>query len=131
VQTIFQEFFNLLVKPPGNLVYHLVLAFSIISALQGAINSNAPARKKNRTLIGLVMLLLGQFTIFIASGLAWQGIIPARPFIPVLDRGRLQPGMGDMDMVFFQRKPIWGYSYRLRQPGLADPDCLFHLSLEC
>jgi signal transduction histidine kinase len=85
---ILGQVFTLLTTPPGNLIYHLVLAFSIAGALQGAIHlwrfSGFPQAR--RTLIGLAILLGLQLILFLASGLAWQGYIDAQTVLPPLDR---------------------------------------------
>ena len=73
MQTFFQQFSGLLVAPPGNLLYHLVLAFSITLAIQTAIIGRSSGHTKitTRMLTGLGMLLLGQILLFLSSGLAW------------------------------------------------------------
>lgn len=87
METIFQQMIDLLTKSQGGLVYHLVLAFAIVSSLQAA----AAAQPANRTLkrrmvFGLVMLLLGQVVLFFSSALAWPGILNEHLFLPPLDR---------------------------------------------
>lgn len=88
METLFQQILNLLIQPPGNLIYHLVLAFSIISSLQAAWVSKqaSPYQHPGRLIWGLSMLLLGQAVLFLSSGLAWQGILDSHLFLPVLDR---------------------------------------------
>ncbi len=88
MNTISQSLLGLLITPPGNLIYHLVLAFVVFATLQVALiarRSHAP-EGSGRLLLGLNLLLLGQLGLFVASGLAWQGIISATIFLPVLDR---------------------------------------------
>lgn len=79
---------TLLTNPPGNLIYHTVLAFSIAGALQAAIqlmrSSDFPQAK--RTVFGLVILLGLQLVMFSVSGLAWQGIVDPGLLLPPLDR---------------------------------------------
>ncbi len=79
---------DLLIKPPGNLIYHLVLAFSIAGALQGAISqwriSQFPQTR--RLTGGLAVLLTAQIVSFAVSALVWQNVIPAEDSLPVLDR---------------------------------------------
>jgi signal transduction histidine kinase len=83
-----QQILNLLIQPPGNLIYHLVLAFSIVSALQAALIGKRTSKyaHTNRIVLGLTMLLVGQVTLYLSSGLAWQGIMDERIFLPALDR---------------------------------------------
>ncbi len=82
------QILSLLTEPPGNLIYHLVLAFSIAGALQGAISqwriSQFPQTRRLAT--GLAVLLMAQLVSFTVSALVWQGLIPAEYSLPVLDR---------------------------------------------
>jgi signal transduction histidine kinase len=89
--SLFDQIFNLLTNPPGNLVYHLVLAYSITGALQGAINlwRSTEFPQARRMIIGLVILLTAQMALFVASLLVWQGFIQAGTIIPPLDRAVL------------------------------------------
>lgn len=84
----FANTFSLLADPPGNLLYHLVLVFSISGALQAAfihwrISAFPQAR---RTVIGLIVLMVPQVLLFIISGIGWQSIINLTVFLPPLDR---------------------------------------------
>ena len=84
----FAKTFSLLADPPGNLLYHLVLIFSIAGALQASyihwrISAFPQAR---RTVIGLTILMLPQVILFFISGIGWQGIINLTVFLPPLDR---------------------------------------------
>ena len=69
----FEQLLILLTTPPGNLVYHAVLAFSIFGALQASINHwrSSSFPQGRRMVVGLALLLLGQFALFAAAGLAW------------------------------------------------------------
>jgi len=82
------QFFSLLTVPPGNLIFHLVLVFSISGALQAGFShwriSGFPQAR--RTIIGLIILLMIQVALFAMSGLGWQGIINLRAFLAPLDR---------------------------------------------
>ncbi len=85
---LFTQAFSLLADPPGNLIYHLVLVFSISGALQAAflhwrVSAFPQAR---RTVLGLIILMVPQVLLFIISGLGWQGIINLTVFLPPLDR---------------------------------------------
>ncbi|MCG2786399.1 MAG: ATP-binding protein [Anaerolineae bacterium] len=84
----FDQIFTLLANAPGNLVYHLVLAFSITGALQSAISQLRATGypQVRRMVMGLSLLLFGQVILFIASGLAWQGVLNAGQILPSLDR---------------------------------------------
>ena len=92
---LFTQTFSLLADPPGNLLYHLVLVFSIAGALQAAfihwrISAFPQAR---RTVIGLTILMLPQVILFLISGLGWQGIINLTVFLPPLDRAMTLIGL--------------------------------------
>ncbi len=82
------QILTLLTTSPGNLVYHIVLVFSIAGALQGAIHllrsSEFPQAK--RTVFGLCVLLVLQLILFFASGLVWQGFVNSQVILPPLDR---------------------------------------------
>jgi signal transduction histidine kinase len=85
---LFFQVFSLLTVPPGNLVYHIILAFSIAGALQGAIQhartSGFPQAR--RAIIGLLILLMLQILLFTVSGIGWQSLLDADVVLPPLDR---------------------------------------------
>jgi signal transduction histidine kinase len=82
------QIFTLLTTLPGNLVYHIVLVFSIAGALLGAIqslrSSNFP--QVRRMVIGLSILLGLQLFLFVMSALTWQGLVISQLLFPPLDR---------------------------------------------
>jgi hypothetical protein len=84
----FQQVFSLLASDPGNLTYHLVLAFSIAGALQMAIIKDwgEDINRGRRLLFGLSLLLLLRVALFVGAGLAWQRISQAEQLLPLLDR---------------------------------------------
>lgn len=79
---------SILTLPPGNILYHLVLLNSILGALQAAFahwrSSEFP--QVRRTMLGLGLLLVGQFILFLASLLGWQQVINLEIILPPLDR---------------------------------------------
>jgi len=79
---------SLLTETPGNIIYHLALAFSIASAFQVAFGHWRTSRfpQVKRTLLGLFVLLLGQIFLFFISALAWQALINPSMVLPPLDR---------------------------------------------
>ena len=79
---------TILTESPGNLIYHLVLVFSIVSALQVAFNHWRSSRfpQLKRTIVGLSVLLLGQFILLVVSALAWQAILNPLVVLPPLER---------------------------------------------
>ena len=88
MQSYFQQIFTLLTTPPGNLTYHLVLAFSIFGALQASFNfwrgSGYPQGR--RMVSGLTLLLITQLVIFATAALAWQEVLISPRYLPVIDR---------------------------------------------
>ena len=85
--SLYQQVITLLTVPPGNLVYHLVLAFSIAGTLPGALNLWQRGRliEGQRMVIGLGLLLLAQFILILDAGLA-QFFSGFAAWLPVLDR---------------------------------------------
>ncbi len=82
------QVFNFLTEPSGSLIYHLILVFSIVSALQAAFfhwrSSGFPQAR--RTVFGLSLLLSAQVILFILTGLGNQGIVNLPLFLPPVDR---------------------------------------------
>jgi hypothetical protein len=89
MNTVLQQIINILVIPPGNLIYHLVLAFSVAGALQIAVSSTprfANQTPRRRMLFGLLLLLALRLGLFVAAGAGWQGLVNERQLLPPLDR---------------------------------------------
>jgi hypothetical protein len=84
---MYQQVISILTIPPGNLVYHLVLAFSIAGALPGALNlwQRDGLDAGRRMVIGLGLLLLAQFLLIFNAGLA-QFFPISSDWMPILDR---------------------------------------------
>lgn len=82
------QIFNFLTEPSGSLIYHLILVFSIVSALQSAFfhwrSSGFPQAR--RTVFGLSFLLSAQIALFILTALGNQRIIELDLFLPPVDR---------------------------------------------
>lgn len=91
METLLQQILTLLVQPPGNLIYHLVLAFSVVAGLQAVLIARraSPYPHAGRLVFGLAMLLFGQVVLFFSSALAWQGVLDQHQFLPPLDRAVL------------------------------------------
>jgi len=79
------EFFT---KPEGSMVYHLVLVFSIVSALQSSFfllrASGFPQAR--RTMFGLSFLFSAQVAIFVLNALGSEDFLNLRIFLPPVDR---------------------------------------------
>jgi signal transduction histidine kinase len=84
----FGQIISLLTTQPGNLIYHIVLVFSIAGALLGSIRSlrsnNFPQNR--RTVFGLGILLGLQMIMFLFSALTRQGLVNPQTGLPALDR---------------------------------------------
>ncbi|HSO10858.1 MAG TPA: ATP-binding protein [Anaerolineales bacterium] len=82
------QIFDLFTQPTGSVIYHLVLVFSIVSALQSSIfhlrASGFPQAR--RTVLGLSFLLSAQITLFVLSALGNEGLINLSLFLPPVDR---------------------------------------------
>jgi signal transduction histidine kinase len=88
MDSFFSEILSILTTPPGNLVYFLVVAFTIAACFQLSLyqwrRSGFPQGR--RLVIGLGMLLLVQLAQFVFAGFAWQNLVPSHGFLPPLDR---------------------------------------------
>jgi signal transduction histidine kinase len=85
MENLLQQLKELLIQPPGNLIYHLILAFSVFAALQTALVSRR-GKQNGRVLLGLNLVLLSQLALFLVSGLAWQGVVSFHLFLPLFER---------------------------------------------
>lgn len=85
---LFSQIFSLLTAPQGNLVYQLVLVFSIASAMQSAFTQwrSNEIPQARRTLLGLGILLGVQVLLFAISAFGARGTGSAPGALPVLDR---------------------------------------------
>ena len=88
MNTPLDQIYLLLTVPPGNLVYHTVVAFSIAAALFNAVNlwKNSQFPQAKRAVFGLVVLLGLQILLFLLGALAWQGSVILANLLPALDR---------------------------------------------
>lgn len=82
------QMFNLFTQPTGSVIYHLVLVFSIVSALQSSVfhlrASGFPQAR--RTVFGLSLLLSAQIALFVLSALGNEGLVNLSLFLPPVDR---------------------------------------------
>lgn len=87
MESFLQQILALLTTPPGNLAYHLILAFSVAGAIPAALNLWLATRlaSARRMLIGLGMLLLAQFFLILSAGLAQVYPVLAAS-LPSIDR---------------------------------------------
>lgn len=91
MEQLLQQILNILTVPPGNLIYHLILAFTAAAALQTAWILRRPSSSPaaDRMIHALVFLLLGQLVMFLSSGMAWQELATPHSFMPPVDRSVL------------------------------------------
>lgn len=92
METLAVQILTLLTTPPGNLVYHLVLTFALITGLQFVLQKSGQPGQDiviKRTRLGFTILLLGQLLLFVSTALIWQGLISAQNLLPPLDRAVL------------------------------------------
>ncbi len=85
---IIQQVLTALTTFPGNLIYHMVLAFSIAGALQAAMSfwRDSDFPQGRRMVIGLGLMLGVRFLLFFSAGLAQQGLANPHILLPILDR---------------------------------------------
>ena len=87
MDSFYYQILNLLTAPPANMLYHLVLAFAVISALQNIeIYPYRPTHLVSRLNFGLILLVIAQGILFLLSALAWQGLTDPRLTLPPVDR---------------------------------------------
>jgi len=88
MENILSQIYQVLVLPPGNLIYHLVIIFAGLAGLQTVFLLESPANQRiaNRMKIGFLVILAGQVFLFIVSALGWQNIIDPQLVLPLLDR---------------------------------------------
>lgn len=88
MDSFFSQVFSLFTTPPGNLAYYVVLAFTVVGALQSSINHwrQTGFPQGNRMVSGLALLLILQLLQFAVAGLAWQGVLEPNKWLPQVDR---------------------------------------------
>lgn len=88
MDTLITQIFNLLTQPPGNLIYHLILLFSILTGLQttAIIRTDVNQGAARRLINGFLILLLSQIALFLISALVWQKLISNPAILLSLDK---------------------------------------------
>jgi signal transduction histidine kinase len=94
--SFFEQVYVLITTNPGNLAYHLVLAFSIAGALQAAMSqwrsgSGSPAGL--RLAAGLAFLLFLRLFLFLVAALAWENNLLSAHLLAPLDRSAAYLGL--------------------------------------
>ncbi len=82
-----QQIYSALTEFPGNIVYHIIVSFSVLNALISTISSQRKSQSSiySRTLIGLGALLGIRFIVFVYSIIVPPISIYAGALLPVLD----------------------------------------------
>jgi signal transduction histidine kinase len=93
--TIYQQVLEIVTTDPGNLIYHMVLAFSIAAAFQAALNllRESAFPQGRRMVIGLGLLLGTRLLLFSAALPADFGLFDPHAVLPVADRGFMALGL--------------------------------------
>jgi len=80
-----QQIYSLLTTNPGNLTYHLVVAFSIAGALPAALNQwrNQGYPQSRRMIAGLSLLLALRVALFVSSAFAWNLPVFSHALVPI------------------------------------------------
>ncbi len=83
-----QQILTTLTVFPGNLVYHLILAFSVAGAFQAALNlwRSSGFPQGRRMVIGLGLLLVARLILFVGAGLAGKAVADPHSLLPIVDR---------------------------------------------
>jgi signal transduction histidine kinase len=83
-----QQLLTLLTTSPGNLAYHLVMAFTLMGVLVLSINQWRANRssEERRMVVGLALLLGGRMALFLLSTLSLTGWSNLQNALPPLDR---------------------------------------------
>lgn len=114
MSTFYQQILTLLTTPPGNLAYHLVMAFSIAWALQSALTfwRLQASPQARRLLFGLSVLLVLRLALFAAAIATTQGWFSSPIFLPAFDR--LITTLGLVVIIW-----MWAYPEPLRPADLG------------
>ena len=88
METFLPQFFLILTTAPGNLIYHLIIAFCVAAPLQAGLAFwRSPLKNEARRMsLGLGVILIIQFVQFFFAGVAWQGFSAPQIYLPVVDR---------------------------------------------
>jgi len=72
MEAFIEQVYSILINPPGNLAFFVILSFTVVGALQSSLNhwrlSGFP--QGNRMVAGLTALLIFQLGQFAVAGLA-------------------------------------------------------------
>ncbi|HEX6304107.1 MAG TPA: hypothetical protein VFZ76_07960, partial [Anaerolineales bacterium] len=85
---ILQQALSILTTPPGNLVYHIVVAFLTAIVLQAALGTwRATGLDEGRRMVtGVLLLLLARLVLIVGAMIAGQDLTVPDVLFPILDR---------------------------------------------
>lgn len=88
MESFFSMAFNLLISPPGNYLYYLVLAIFTATCLQSTYMTRRGQLEDSqiRVMIGMFSVLLIQILFLSSSFLGWAGFADPRQYLPPVDR---------------------------------------------
>jgi signal transduction histidine kinase len=88
MDSFFAMTFNLLITPPGNYLYYVVLALLVATTLQSTyLTRRGPLDEaRARLMIGMFFVLLVQILYLSSTFLGWLGYADPRQFLPPADR---------------------------------------------
>ncbi len=88
MDNLITQIFALLTQPPGNLIYHLILVFSILTGLQttALIRTAENLTTARRLISGYLILLSLQIMLFLFNAIVWQKIFPNPEILYTLDK---------------------------------------------
>jgi signal transduction histidine kinase len=91
MEQISQQVFDLITTNPGNLIYHLILAFSIMGALQAALHiwRSEEFPQGRRMVIGLSLLLGTRLVLLSIAAWGYFSSADAHLWLPVADRAMM------------------------------------------
>ena len=85
---LFTQILDLVGQPPGSLVYHFIILFTLEAALGISLGQWMRERSSGtaRLTLAAFILCFGRFLVLVASILAWQGYIPRNILLPPIER---------------------------------------------
>lgn len=91
METIYQQIILLITTNPGNILYHLVVAFSILGTTQAALNlwRQETFPQSRRMVIGLVLLLVLRLLLSLAAVLCLIGTLDPHILLPNTERAMM------------------------------------------
>jgi signal transduction histidine kinase len=83
-----EQLVSLVTVPPGNMLYHLVLAFSVAGVLQASLSNwrTSGFPQGRRMVMGLSLLFVLRLLLIASVGVAWQGLLDEHLLLPPVDR---------------------------------------------